>query len=305
VYNTDYCYQLETNYSNGSKSISLEKCGTAFSTDIPTAIENVTAVVGTSTVDLTWLQDPAFQTTGYNVFRKSGGGGFNLLTTSSTNQASDVEYTTEESYCYRINYKDACENNSADGIEACPIRLSGTVASNNSIKLSWSAYTGWKNGVDHYIIEKYDAQGALLETIDNITSTTYDDVTVDLDNQIYSYIVKAVANDPGFGEAVSNQTTEIKEPNIYYPTAFTPDGVGDIRNEAFKVFGQFVEIFEMNIFNRWGELLFTTTDINLGWNGNFRGKPQPEGTYAFSVIHTDFKGRTFKRSGSFVLLRKK
>ena len=61
----------------------------------------------------------------------------------------------------------------------------------------------------------------------------------------------------------------------------------------------------MKIFNRWGELLFATSDISTGWDGTYRGNDMPEGTYTFIANITDRAGRTFKRSGSVLLLRKR
>ena len=118
-------------------------------------------------------------------------------------------------------------------------------------------------------------------------------------------MVRAVANDPGLGQAISNEITMVKEPNLFYPKAFTPDNQGPMENEVFKVFGQFIVNFEMKIFNRWGEMLFTTKDINQGWDGKFKGITQPEGTYAFIANITDLAGRKSTRSGSVVLLKKK
>jgi gliding motility-associated-like protein len=92
---------------------------------------------------------------------------------------------------------------------------------------------------------------------------------------------------------------------LYYPTAFTPDKQGPASNEIFKVFGQYIDRFEMKIYNRWGELLFVSDNLDTGWDGTFRGKEQPEGTYAFVASLTDLAGRSFTRSGSVVLLRKK
>jgi gliding motility-associated-like protein len=58
----------------------------------------------------------------------------------------------------------------------------------------------------------------------------------------------------------------------------------------------------MKIFNRWGELLFTASNIDDEWDGTFKGKTQPEGTYVFSAEIVDEAGRTSTRSGSIVLL---
>jgi hypothetical protein len=52
-------------------------------------------------------------------------------------------------------------------------------------------------------------------------------------------------------------------------------------------------------------MLFTTTNLTEGWDGKYKDTLQPEGTYAFVAKITDFTGKTYDKSGSFVLLRKK
>jgi gliding motility-associated-like protein len=302
---TTYCYQVTSNYANGSQSISLQKCGQAISTDIPTATNNVTAVVGTTGVALTWLQDVAFTPVEYTLFRKSGSGSFSQLAKTSVQNFADNQYTTSDQFCYRINYQDVCDNVSAQGTEACPIRLAGNLTNENAVSLTWTAYTGWQNGVSNYSVEKYNAGGSLLQSFNTGIATTLFDDVADPANQVYRYVVKANANDGGLGQSVSNEVTIIKEPKLYYPTAFTPDKQGPASNEIFKVFGQYIDRFEMKIYNRWGELLFVSDNLDTGWDGTFRGKEQPEGTYAFVASLTDLAGRSFTRSGSVVLLRKK
>ena len=134
------------------------------------------------------------------------------------------------------------------------------------------------------------------------TATSYIDNSDDLNYQTFVYVVKANAVEPGFGQSVSNRVPLLKDPNLFHPTAFTPNG--DNLNDNFSVFGQYVVAFDMQIFNRWGELLFSTNDIQSGWDGTFRGNEMPEGTYTFIAHITDRAGRTFKRSGSVLLLRK-
>jgi gliding motility-associated-like protein len=186
-------------------------------------------------------------------------------------------------------------------MEACPIDLAGTLGDNNIITLTWAPYGGWKNGVDHYLVEKFNEQGQLLQTFNMGIATILVDDEVDFDNQTYVYRVTAVAKDAGV--SVSNTITIIKEPNLAYPTAFTPNGDGN--NDLFKVFGQFTSEVEFKIFNRWGELLFITYDLDQGWDGTYKGSAMPEGTYVFRAYLTDLAGRTSERSGTVVLLRKK
>jgi gliding motility-associated-like protein len=295
---TQYCYQLTSNYANGSESISLEKCVTAFSNTPPTTIENISAIVtGNQGVDLTWAQDPAFTASTYNVL-KSG------VATGSSNvpDYTDPSFTPDAGACYAIWYTDVCNNKSLTSIAACPITVSHTLQADNVINLSWTPYNGWKNGVDHYVLEKYDADGQLLQSYNTGTSTTFTDNEEDFVNQIYQYRVTAFAVDASITPSISNTVVVIKEPNLFHPSAFTPNGDG--LNDIFKVVGKYTAIVEFKIFNRWGELLFLTTDLGQGWNGTYKGNAMPEGTYVFRAYLTDLAGRTSERSGTILLLRK-
>lgn len=298
----EYCYQLTVNYPNGSRSVSAIRCGTGFSTDIPTTITNITAGVTDQSALLQWQTDPNFIPAEFKIEKSIGGQPYTLLSTTTTNAFADEKFNIEEAPCYRIRYTDLCGNESDVSIEVCPIILTGRLLKDNAISLTWSAYQGWKNGVSNYIIEKYAQDGTLLQTFNAGTNTSYVDESADLDHQTFVYVVKAAAVDTGLGQAVSNKVFILKNPNLFHPTAFTPNG--DNLNDHFTVLGQYVVGFQMSIFNRWGELLFNTTDINAGWDGTFKGKEMPEGTYTFIAYITDRAGRTFKRSGSVLLLRK-
>ena len=296
-----YCYRLTTNYPNGSRSISAQKCGIGFSTDIPSAISNVTAMVSGDNVTLEWQTDPNFIPEEFTI-DKSVGGQYSFLSTATQNAFADPAYKVEDASCYKISYKDVCGNQSPAGIEVCPVRLTGTLLKDNSVSLTWTPYEGWTQGVAGYVVEKYAAGGQLLQTFQAGAATSYVDTSDDPDNQAFEYVVRALPAESGLNQAISNRIVILKDPNLFHPTAFTPNG--DNLNDIFTVFGQYVVGFEMKIFNRWGELLFTTTDIRTGWNGTFNGKDMPEGTYAFIAYITDRAGRTFKRSGSVLLLRR-
>ena len=298
---TEYCYQLTTNYPNGSRSVSLIKCGTGFSTETPTAIGNITAIVGDASLLLNWQADPDFVPEEFAI-EKSVGGNYSTLSTTTQTAFSDPDYSTEEASCYRIRYRDVCGNQSPLSVEVCPIRLTGTLRNDNAISLTWTEYQGWSNGVSNYIVEKYTEDGILLTTFQAGSATSYVDNSDDLDYQTFVYVVRADAAEPGLGQSVSNAVPILKDPNLFHPTAFTPNG--DNLNDNFTVFGQYVVGFDMQIFNRWGEMLFSTKDIQTGWDGTYRGNEMPEGTYTFIAHITDRAGRTFKRSGSVLLLRR-
>lgn len=90
--------------------------------------------------------------------------------------------------------------------------------------------------------------------------------------------------------------------DFYIPTAFTPNGDGV--NDTYKIHSAGIARIEfIRIFNRYGQLIFTTADAGTGWNGTFKGIMQPTGSYVFWVKGTDHTGTTIERKGSFVLIR--
>lgn len=305
--NTAYCYQLVTQYDDGISpafSYSAIKCGTAISTQTPASIEDISTVVGEGDVLLEWVQDPGYTADLYDIQRSQNGDTYQTIGQTDQITFTDADYETDAAICYTIQYTDACNNASDPGITACPLALSGNLQDDNSVVLSWNAYDGWQNGVDYYRVERYDNQGNLLQSFNAGTAISYtDDAADDEDHQQYIYIVYAVPVDAGLTESVSNVIIVLKEPNIFYPTAFTPNADG--LNDIFKVFGHYIATFKMSIFNRWGEPIYLSTDITEGWDGTYHGKQMPEGTYAFTVDMTDLSGRKYHRSGGIVLLRKR
>ena len=85
-------------------------------------------------------------------------------------------------------------------------------------------------------------------------------------------------------------TITIEEPTtLFIPNAFTPNGDG--KNDLFMPLGNNVEQMQLLIFNRWGELLFETTDINQGWDGTFKGAKVQEDVYVWKLLYDDnFEG---------------
>ncbi|MBL7771693.1 MAG: gliding motility-associated C-terminal domain-containing protein [Chitinophagaceae bacterium] len=87
------------------------------------------------------------------------------------------------------------------------------------------------------------------------------------------------------------------------PNAFTP-GPGTSINDilGIKVRGT-VKLNSFRIFNRWGQEVFSTTNINEGWNGQYNGKLQPMGTYVYMIDATTSTGKRFTKQGNVTLVR--
>lgn len=89
---------------------------------------------------------------------------------------------------------------------------------------------------------------------------------------------------------------------IYVPSAFRPNGT-NIR--LYPILVGVSKINNFRVYNRWGELVFITNSANPadGWDGTFKGKEQPTGTFVWTVDGIDINGEEVKRSGSSILIR--
>ena len=76
--------------------------------------------------------------------------------------------------------------------------------------------------------------------------------------------------------------------SVTIPNAFSPNGDG--LNDVWGPVGvlQGVKGYELLIFNRWGEILFQTKDVNATWDGTYMGDPVPEGFYQYNMRYTDY-----------------
>jgi gliding motility-associated-like protein len=93
-----------------------------------------------------------------------------------------------------------------------------------------------------------------------------------------------------------------KAPEIYVPGIFTPnnDGANDIAF-AVPVGTRLFKFFK--IYNRWGQLVFSTGNYRVGWDGRLNGKEQPAATYVWIAEAIDFKERPIRRKGVITLAR--
>ena len=104
-----------------------------------------------------------------------------------------------------------------------------------------------------------------------------------------------------------NPVYEIVVPNAFTPNTGGPSsgfyGKNDLSNDIFYVHADLVRNYEMQIFNRWGELIFQTKDVNQGWDGYYLGKLSPQDVYVYKVTVEFLNGKTETKTGNFTLFR--
>jgi gliding motility-associated-like protein len=141
-------------------------------------------------------------------------------------------------------------------------------------------------------ISVFDSLGTAIQWSNGATSPT---VYADASDEILYVSVNR-------GDCKSVDSIKINpDCAIYFPTAFSPNN--DNVNDLFNIITEKVISFKLSIFNRWGELVYETNDLQNGWNGTFKGKNQPIDVYIYFSEGLLVNGKNFKKSGIFSLFR--
>lgn len=128
----------------------------------------------------------------------------------------------------------------------------------------------------------------------NVAENTYD-----------TFKIKLVNIEIAGGCSDSLEKTFVFNPlnQLYIPDAFSPDTKGPDENNEFRVKGPAMQYFYIEVFNKWGEVVFYSKDMNVSWDGNFGGKLAPQGVYFYKINSTDMSGMSRDYSGTITLIR--
>ena len=270
------------------------------STTAPKAIDQMYVTVNSNDlVQLTALIPGAGSKTNYelSVQRSEGAGGtfkkINTLFGESTYQDFDVE-ADKNSYCYRLIYQNACGQNSPVSEPICSVLLQNTTSI-----FSWTTEKPFLDDIQAYSMIQTGSSGSNIGTDMKLQNTFVPKLTGQSDSQ-YTFQVRADSKNGNF-QSFSNIISYRRDADIFVPTAFSPneDGINDI----FEAKASMYQSFNMSVLNRWGEVIFHTDDISKGWDGTFKGKLAPVGSYIFNIEIVNNINQTVKKSGTFVLLK--
>jgi gliding motility-associated-like protein len=102
------------------------------------------------------------------------------------------------------------------------------------------------------------------------------------------------------------------ESSVNVPNAFTPNPNGgnggafnsnDMNNDVFHPVLSGIDKYELDIFSRWGELLFVSKDVNVGWDGYYKGRLCTQDVYIWKIIATTLDGKKVNKAGDVLLLK--
>jgi len=93
--------------------------------------------------------------------------------------------------------------------------------------------------------------------------------------------------------------------HVFLPNAFSPDGKGDFRNETLRLFqdGIVNRLNKFVVYNRFGQEVYSSKDLNFSWDGTFQGKKLDPDVYGFYLDVDCIDGQNFKIKGNITLIR--
>lgn len=89
--------------------------------------------------------------------------------------------------------------------------------------------------------------------------------------------------------------------DMFVPNAFSPND--DNVNDVLLVRGVCLETLTFMVFNRWGEKVFETNDVNVGWDGTFNGEKMNTGVFVYRLEGKTYEGKGFSLKGNITLMR--
>jgi gliding motility-associated-like protein len=83
-------------------------------------------------------------------------------------------------------------------------------------------------------------------------------------------------------ESTSNNLDIYLPMQIYLPSAFTPNGDG--LNDTFGAVGEGIEAYQLIVYNRWGQVIFSSKNVDHKWDGLHNGRQVPQGEYSYELL---------------------
>lgn len=226
------------------------------------------------------------------------------LNTIQINQELNLGITNAEIYKYVVYSLDICNKTSYISDTSNNIILNKDGDFFNR-KLSWNPYFTWNTGVEKYII--YRGSGSYGSFSFDPWKESFDlsindsESVNDLNSAGICYYIQAVKSGEPSIVSKSNMICYPANLTIFVPNAFTPNG----QNPYFKPSGLSIDYEKsiMQVFNRWGELVYENY-ISQGWDGlEKNGQICPPGVYYYQLQIISTKNEKVSKKGFVTLLR--
>lgn len=253
-------------------------------------------------VEIQWTKSYDSNLNHYEIWRLENNVWAKIATvdTNATFYLDRTAQVTEKSYKYYIQAVDACNANSKTN-EYATILLK-SYSEPYFVELNWTPYLNDYPVLNYVLLKNTFNKNDFVEDIQfSASEQRFRDEDIEKSKGLYCYKIKANApGNCGF-YSYSNSVCETFPIILFVPNAFTPNDDG--KNDEFKVFTEFIETFQMKIYNRWGKLIYELNNHNHSWDGTSQGVPCPEDVYVYDLEAKGFLGEIIKKTGTITLIR--
>ena len=317
--NTSYCYYIRAVSSNGTKtSTSNLTCRTTDASGNPSLLNADYATVDSyNNIKLSFTIDAESEIKYLKLMKSESIDGTYNQIAKLNKTSTKLSYTDYADIMHNVYYYKTIAINKCDvGIKesniANNIVLNVKNTSNLKHELSWNSYEDWLGDISYFnIYRTIDDAPALLiyQQYYGIYTYTDDLSEIDLNGKSgkFCYYIEAVEGDFNpygiKGKSKSNIACAEQFPRVFVANAFTPnfDDVNDVITPLVLFASPKDYVFQ--IYNRWGEVIFTTNKPSEGWNGNntLTRKKCATGTYVYYIYFTTAENEVFEQSGNITL----
>lgn len=282
-----YCYQVKA-FVGVTESVSQLRCVDGKNSLSLPAITDGLVSINNKDVNLSWSIPSGYSAKEVVINKAEGlSGVFSEIKKGNLTEYGEVlDETKNNPPCFKLSYADNCGNVSPASDSYCPVLLKL-----KETELSWTPYEKFTSA--SYSMEVSDKVGLVLKNY-NVNGVLKlipnpDDFTV----QDLRFRVKTTSTNGKM--SFSNYKSLSFVLKLLVPSAFTPNGDG--LNDTFKIFTAFVKTYQYQIFDRWGNVIFTAQTPNDEWDGRINGQSPQAGTYVYTLSYTSQGGQEFKKEG--------
>ena len=207
-------------------------------------------------------------------------------------------------YRYFLKVVNACGDSVLGTPVAETVFLTGTaLESQVSNALAWTGFEGWEVPRTRHVLLRGIQYGGVLEELDDVSPSrlSYTDDLADLEETPgeFCYRVRAEQEDSSW-VSMSNQVCLTLPPVVWIPNALVHNGI----NNTWKPFLAFADVadYRVDVFSRWGDLIWTTTNPEEAWDGTKDGVRLPEAFYPYTLRIQDGAGRLVTRMGHVMVV---
>lgn len=233
------------------------------------------------------------------------------ISTPYINFSDEFVATDRHYYRYTLYFLDSCNGLVAESNIGQSILLQGKTLDGYYNRLNWTAYETWPTGVEKYAVLRCISEDCavyrrIADTGDSVlffTEDVWDSIPVDGKIRYRIMAVEEDGNPYFFKENSFSNVIELEhEPLVFIPNAWVRSGGF---TSDFRPRGSFPKLaikYLFTIYDRWGHVIFETTETDVGWNGTAGGTPVPNGAYVYDVRIYTPDNDEIRRVGTVTIL---